>query len=118
MLRLSLASHYHWTQRPDYSPTNASIAHWQTSRIYALLGQAANAARYGELALQAAQAQGVEPFFTAMAHEALARACAVAGDRVGMEAHMAEARRWAEQVSEAEDRQVVVDDLGTILIEG
>ena len=37
MLRLSLASHYHWTQRPDYDDTAASVAYWQTSRIYALL---------------------------------------------------------------------------------
>ncbi|MGB3702267.1 MAG: hypothetical protein WA997_13445, partial [Anaerolineales bacterium] len=37
MVRLSHASHYHWTQRPDYSSTKASIALWQTARIYAIL---------------------------------------------------------------------------------
>ena len=31
MIRLSLASHWHWTQRDDFTKTNESVAHWQTS---------------------------------------------------------------------------------------
>ena len=80
MLRLSLASHYHWTQRPDYDDTAASVAYWQTSRIYALLGQAQNARRSGELCLHASQGKGVGAFFLGYAYEALARAAALAGD--------------------------------------
>ena len=52
MLRLSLASHWHWTQRSDYAAENVSIAYWQTSRIYTLLGQADNARRYARLCLE------------------------------------------------------------------
>ena len=33
LIRLSMASHWHWTQRKDCSPTNTSVAYWQTSRI-------------------------------------------------------------------------------------
>ena len=39
MIRLSLASQYHWSQREDANSKTASIGFWQTSRIYALLGQ-------------------------------------------------------------------------------
>ena len=31
MLRLSMASHWHWTQRKDYGPTNASMTILWTS---------------------------------------------------------------------------------------
>jgi hypothetical protein len=114
MLRLSLASHYHWTQRDDYSATSKSIAYWQTSRIYALLGQGEAARRYGQLCLEASQGQGVAPFYLGYAYEALARAEAITGDREKMEAYLREARRAAEQVSEADDRKVLLDDLDTI----
>ena len=80
MLRLSLASAYHWTQRPDCSNETNSVGYWQTSRIYALLNQPDNARRYGNLALASASHEGVGPFYRAYAYEALARAEALAGN--------------------------------------
>jgi len=59
IIRLSLASHWHWTQRKDLAKTNESVAYWQTSRIYALLGQVGNAWRYGKISLVAASADAV-----------------------------------------------------------
>lgn len=114
MLQLSLASTWHWTQRPDCTPTNLSTGYWQTSRIYALLGQADNARRYGMLSLQTAEAGGVPPFFLAYAYEALARAEMVAGNRAQMEAHLALARETAGRVKEAEERQLLEGDLDTL----
>jgi hypothetical protein len=114
MLRLSLASHWHWTQREDYTPTGASIGYWQTSRIYALLGRPENARRYAQLSLQASQAEGVGPFFKAYAYEALARAEALAGQRQKMEAYLLAAQSAADEVPEAEDRQQILTDLETI----
>lgn len=114
MIRLSLASHYHWTQRPDYSNTSASIGYWQTARIYAILNQAGNAARYGQLCLEASQAEGVPPFYLGYAYEALSRAAAVAGDEQEMNAYLKQARATAERVSELEDRKMLLDDLETI----
>ncbi len=63
MLQLSLASLWHWTQRQDMTATNLSIGYWQVSRVYALLRQADNARHYGELSLEAAEKQGVDPFY-------------------------------------------------------
>ena len=114
MIRLNLASHYHWTQRDDYTPTNASIGHWQTSRIYALLGQAENAKRYGQLCLEASQAEDVPPFFLGFAYEALARAEAVGGDREKSEEFIREAKAAAEKVGKPEDKKSLLDDLATI----
>ena len=117
MIRLNQASHYHWTQRPDYSNTSASIGYWQTSRIYAILGQAENAMRYGQLCLQVSQEGGTPPFYLGYAYEALARAAAVAGNRQDMNGYLDKARAAAEEVQEADDRQVLLDDLHTIQID-
>jgi hypothetical protein len=117
MIRLNQASHYHWTQRPDYSSTSASIGYWQSSRIYAILGQAENAMRYGQLCLQVSQEGGTPPFYLGYAYEALARAAAVAGNRQDMNGYLDKARAAAEEVQEADDRQVLLDDLHTIQID-
>ena len=114
MIRLSLASHYHWTQRDDYSPTSASIGHWQTSRIYAILGQVENTRRYGQLCLEASRAEDVPPFYLGYAYEALARAEAVGGDREKSEKFIIEAKAAAENIEKPEDRKPLLDDLGTI----
>ena len=114
MIRLSLASHWHWTQREDFAKTNESVAHWQTSRIYALLGQAENARRYGKLSLAAASADGVTPFYVGYAYDALARAEAIAGNQSEIEEYLAKARKAAAQISNAEERKMLEGDLATI----
>ncbi len=58
MIRLCLASAWHWTQRADCTPTNLSVGYWQASRIYAVLGQGDNARRYGQMCLAASQSAG------------------------------------------------------------
>jgi hypothetical protein len=114
MLRLSFASLWHWSQRDDYWAEKASIGYWQVARIYALLGQADNARRYGQLSLEAGQEDGVGPFYRGYAYEALARAEAVAGNRAKMEEYLDLARNAAEEVSEAEDRDLLLADLAAI----
>jgi len=114
MIRLSLASLWHWSQRPDCTSTHEAIGTWQTARIYALLGQADNARRYGHLSLVVSRQEGVAPFYLGYAYEALARAELLAGNRDQMAIYLAEARRAAGQVSEPEDRDQLLDDLNTI----
>src|SRR5688572_8043756 len=61
MIACCLASLWHWLQRPDCTPRNRSVAFWQVSRVYAMVGQPQNAWRYGELCLKASE--GEEPFY-------------------------------------------------------
>lgn len=114
MVRLSHASHWHWAQREDYGARNASIACWQTSRIYALLGQSENAKRYGQLCLDASQGDDLDAFLLGYAYEALARAEAVAGNKQQMEIYLQKAREFAVKLTDDEDRQLLMDDLETI----
>ena len=114
MLRLSLASHWHWTQRNDYTAKTQSIAHWQTARIYALLGQADNARRYAQLCLQASQIQGMASFYLTYVYEALARAEAVAGNKREMVLYLDEAHQIANTITESDSKQQLLADLATI----
>jgi hypothetical protein len=118
MLHLSLASLWHWTQRPDCTAANLSVAYWQVARIYALLGQAENARRYAERCLAVSQAEGIPPFCLAYAYEALARAAAVAADRVQMEAYLHEAHQVNARISDPETRQQLLADLDTVVLAG
>jgi hypothetical protein len=114
MIRLSLASHYHWTQRDDYSNTSASIALWQLSRIYAILGRAANAKWYGQMCPKVSQEKDVTPFFLGYAYEALARAEAAGGNEEKMQSFLNDARTTAEKIKQADEKNMLLDDLNTI----
>jgi hypothetical protein len=112
MRALSHASLWHWMQRPDVTERNLSIGYWQLSRVYALLGRAADAADYGELCLQHSRAEA--PFFLGYAHEALARAARVAGDLQRMNQHLSTARQLAEQITDIQDRTQLEQDLTSL----
>jgi hypothetical protein len=114
MLRLSLASTWHWTQRPDCTAVNMSIAYWQTSRIYVLLKQSDNARRYASLCMQASQGEDVPPFYLGYACEAAARALALAGDQQQALEYIAQANQAAALVTEEDDRKALLADLETI----
>lgn len=116
MIRLSLASQFHWTQREDFTSTSASIGFWQTSRIYALLSQVDNARRYGQLCLKASQGDEIPPFYLGYAYEALARAEAVGGNEREMDSFLDKANAAAERIEEVDEKKMLLDDLKTIQI--
>ena len=112
MIRLAQASLWHWTQRSDCTDKNLSIGYWQASRVYALLGEVENARKYAQCCLDKTPAD--EPFFLGYAYEALARAESIADNGAKAKEHLAEARRHAEGVRDAEDKQLLVNDLKTL----
>jgi hypothetical protein len=114
MIELSLASAWHWSQRPDCSPENRSVGYWQASRIYALLGRAGFARRYGQLSLAALEGAGELPFYLGYAYEALARAESVRGEPAKRDEYLALARQAAERVADADSRSALLADLETI----
>jgi hypothetical protein len=116
MIQLSLASQFHWSQREDFSRTNASIGFWQTSRIYALIGQVDNARRYGQLSLEASQGDEIQPFYLGYAYEALARTEATGGNEQQMKTYLDQARSAAEKIEKADEKKMLLDDLKTIQV--
>jgi hypothetical protein len=78
-------------------------------RIFALLGDAANATRYGERCLEHSRSE--PPFFLAYAHEAVARAAILSGDAARTAHHLAEARKLLPLVDDPEDHAALEKDL-------
>jgi hypothetical protein len=114
MISLAHASLAHWRERADCAPGKLSIGYWQVARVYAVLGQADNARRYGRLCLEASAAE--TPFLLGYAHEALARAEKLAGNASAALSHLAEAHRLAALVADAEDRRLLEADLAGLAV--
>ncbi len=112
MLGTALASWHHWRQVGE--PKNFSISDWQASRVLAVLGEGSLARRYGEMSLRWATEHDLSPFYTAYAHEAIARAAALQGDDAARDEHVAMGRETAAQVESDDDREVVLADLDEV----
>jgi hypothetical protein len=111
MLLLASASLWHWTQREDHGPRELSIGHWQLSRVFALAGMAEPARFFASRCLADGEGGGLEPFFVAYAHEAMARAELAGGDREACRAQLELAFALTAQVAEAESRAMLEADL-------
>jgi len=115
MLNLSLASLWHWTKRPDCTAKERSLGYWQVSRIYAITGRPQNASWYAEKCLEVTEDSELPPFYLGYAYEALARAAMSGRDRRAALEYVARARELARQEENEEDRQLLLDDLATIV---
>jgi hypothetical protein len=115
MLNLSLASLWHWTQRPDCTNKQLSLGYWQVSRIYAITGRPENATWYAERCLEATEDADLPPFYLGYAYEALARAAMVSRNKRQAMEYIAQARAIADKEENEEDKQLLLDDLGTIV---
>ncbi|MCB8985077.1 MAG: hypothetical protein H6659_14695 [Ardenticatenaceae bacterium] len=114
MLQLSLASLWHWQQRPDCTDKNRSISYWQLARVYVLLGQPANARQAAQRCLDVTRRGELVPFYVGYAYEALARAAALDGSRAERDIYLQQAQQAAAQISGAKEKQQLLDDLATI----
>mgnify|MGYP000058206678 CR=1 FL=1 len=112
MIQCTLASLWHWTQREDCTDTNLSIGYWQAARVYALAGEATNARKYARLCLDITPTD--DAFYLGYAHEAMARAEALAGNQELANEHLAKATQFATNIIKVEDRKLLEADLATL----
>ena len=113
MIACAEASLWHW--RRVGAPTQWAIGEWQCSRVHAVLGNGDKALDHARRSLEIAEADRVDDFVPASAHEALSRAYAVLGDFNAARAERNAAYRLAIELDD-EDRDVIEHDLGTIPI--
>jgi DNA-binding transcriptional MerR regulator len=108
------ASRYHWMQVG--TPAHAARGEWQCARVYSTLGRAEPALWHARRCLQLADAggEGFEDWDSAGAHEGMARALLVAGEREEAARHAAVARELLEAVEDEEDRQIIAGDLESL----
>lgn len=112
MVHAAHASRYHWGQVGG--PQQLAIGEWQCARVYSVLGRAEPALHHARRCLEISTASAVADWMIASAHEGMARAYAVAGQRESALASRAAAEAVLANVTDAEDRQVVQDDLASL----
>lgn len=113
MIACAEASLWHWWRVG--APTQWAIGEWQCSRVHAVLGHGDEALAHARRCLEIAEADRVDDFVPASAHEALSRAYAALGDFDAAREERNLAYRIALELDD-EDRDVIEHDLGTIAI--
>ena len=112
MIQRTMASLWHWTQREDCTNQKLSIGYWQAARVYALASEPDNARKYARLCLDITPTDAA--FYLSYAHEAMARAEALAGNEENATEHLAKATQFVTNVTKAEDRKLLKADLATL----
>lgn len=118
LIHAAHASRFHWSRADGSSTVNLGRGEWQCSRVYATLGRGEPALWHARRCLDYAEASGggQEDWDLAAAHEAMARAHAVAGDLAAAAASKARAIVALEGVADQDDRDVIAGDLATLPI--
>jgi hypothetical protein len=116
MISLAQASLYHWTCREDCAATNLSVGLWLLARVYSVLDSPKEALRYASECLELSSSNNLDSFYMAYAHEAMARAADCSDDSNLAQQHKSEAERFATLVEDELSKQMVRDDLETVLV--
>ena len=114
MVHAAHASRWHWGRVG--TPQHWAIGEWQCSRVYAVLRRTEPALHHARRCMELSTREGVDPFVEASAHEAMARALALAGDLDGARAERDAAYRLAIALEDDDDRAVIESDLATLPI--
>ena len=109
MLAATFAQRYHWYEVG--TPRHQAISDWQISRVAAVLGYADLALRFGERSLALCLDNGLDPFVTGFAHEAIARAAADVDDIDMFTEHLEAAKEKLLEIEDPEDRDLLEADL-------
>lgn len=114
LINTAHASAYHWTQVG--TPANRARSEWQLSRVYVVLGRVEPALHHARRCREICEAspEAMEDWDLPYAHEALARAHALAGEADEAGRHASAARELAGRVTGAEDREHLEADLATL----
>jgi hypothetical protein len=112
MLHAAHASRYHWGEVG--APVNLVRGEWQVSRVYSALKRPEPARHHAERCLALCREHGIGGFDLAYAHEAVARAASLSGDRTARDLSLSEAARLAAAVESSEDRALLQSDLATV----
>lgn len=114
MIHTAHASRYHWGQAATATPANLARGEWQVSRVYAVLHRPEPALHHARRVLEICEDNKIGDWDLAFAYEAIARAYAVAGDEQQARAYTDQALAAAEEITEEEDRELLLADLETI----
>lgn len=113
MLSMTHASAYHWG-RAGAGPEHHVRGQWQISRVHTVLGQGEAALYHALACVRICEEHEIGDWDVAFAHEAVARACLILGDRGKCAAEVAIAERLGAAIADPEDLEVLEQDLATL----
>jgi tetratricopeptide (TPR) repeat protein len=110
MLHLAHASRYHWSLVG--TARNQSVGDWQTSRVYAAMGQSSLSLQFAKSSLEIARRNNL-PEVLATTYEAIARAHAVAKNYKAARNYLDKARKQLSSLTiDREDRLIYLSQIG------
>ncbi len=109
---LAHASRLHW--RYAGGGVESARAAWLLSRVHVVLGEPESALEEALASLKIAEAENLGPFDRGFAHEAIARALLLAGDRQGAATARAAGESMAVEVVEDEERDWLRRNLASL----
>ena len=112
MLHAAHASRYLWGEVGE--PINLIRGDWQLARVYSLLGRPEPALHHADRCLEGCLEHAIRGFDLGYAHEARARALALAGDRDAALASRRQAELAAAAIAAADDRALLDADLASL----
>jgi len=112
MIHSAHASRAHWGKVGQ--PLHWERGEWQVSHVYAILGRAEPALYHASRCLDICRANNIADFDIVFAHEAMARALGLAGDRVEAEKHLLEARAGLAGIKDDGDRRYAESQLADV----
>jgi hypothetical protein len=112
MLLAATASRWCWSG--SGGPEELSTGDWQVAHVASLLGLGDLALLFARRNLHTAESESWTGWRLASAHEGMARACATARDAAGRDRHVELARQALDDEPDAEDREAIDAQLGTV----
>jgi hypothetical protein len=112
MVHAAHASRHHWGEVG--TPLEFERGEWQISRVYSTLKRSEPALVHAARCLAVCEEQEIADFDLAFAHEALARAYAVAGDADKSREHIALAEKAAEAIEDEGNRDYTLGEIASV----
>jgi len=112
MVHAAHASRFHWGEIG--TPVELERGEWQTSRVYTVVNRPQSALHHAERCLEICKENNIGDWDIAFAYEAMARACAVAGQKAECKKYIALANKAGEQIKDKRDKDYLLSELKTI----
>jgi hypothetical protein len=112
MLLTAMASRWHWgASGGEMQRRNGD---WQVAHVASLIGLGDLALLFAQRTLTSAEAEGLDGWALASAHEGMARAHAALNNAEGRAHHITAAKAALDREPDAEDRDLIASQLATV----
>lgn len=112
MINAAHASRYHWSEIGKSE--NLERGDWQISRVYVLLGRPEPALFHARRCLEICEKNNIGDWDIAFAHEAMARAHSLDGNKAECQNYAALAKEAGDRIKEKDDRDLFFSELKTL----